>query len=53
MVQYWLAQAAFLAGDAIRTAELPIAGEPEQLHMLTDAKVRACRGLHACLLLHA
>ena len=53
MEQYWLAHAAFLAGDAISIADLSMACKPEQLRMLTDAEVRAYLGMHAYLLLHA
>ena len=41
MEQYLLVHAAFLAGDAVSIANLPIACEPEQLRMLTDAEVHA------------
>ena len=40
MEQYWLARAAFMAGDAISIADLPIACELEQLCMLAGAEVR-------------
>ena len=51
MEQYWLAHAAFVAGDTISMADLPIACELEQLHMLVGAEVRPSPEYHAYLLL--